>query len=104
MARADGAEIQAFIFNWRGCEENALALVSFTEIAADCPLMRVNAAGAAVRVKFEEAATVRTVPDVPLSPFAVTVIGPVVAPAGITNVSTVFVKLDSGADKVPPPC
>jgi hypothetical protein len=55
-------------------------------------------------VKLEAATTVKEFVDVAVCVPTVTVIGPVDAPAGITKVRLVAVKLTSGVEIVPPPC
>src|SRR5438128_5158274 len=83
-------------------DEKPVVLVSVTAIAADCPLIIVAVAGAAVIVKFEGATIVKGAFDAAGFPLAVTVISPVAAPSGMTNRIVVFVKADTGAAIVPP--
>ena len=60
--------------------------------------------GAAVSPKLERATTDKEVTDTADWFPAVIVIGPVVAPDGITNERRLELELETGAVMVPPPC
>jgi len=60
--------------------------------------------GVALNVKLEAAVIVREVEDTALWLFAVTVIGPVAAPVGMTKDKLVALALEMEAGIVPPPC
>jgi hypothetical protein len=60
--------------------------------------------GVAFRVKLDAAVTVSEVDETAFCPFAVTVMGPVAAPVGMTKDTFVALKLETEAGIDPPPC
>ena len=83
---------------------NPLLLASVTAKLVLCPWISSPVAGAADKLKLEEAVIVSGDADVvPLAAIE-TVIGPVPAPAGTTKAKLVAVVLDTGPAMLPPPC
>src|SRR4029077_2322645 len=65
--------------------------------------MTLPDAGATPTVKFDGVVTASAVVDVALCDPTVTVMSPVAAPEGITKLMLVAVKLETGAERLPPP-
>jgi len=75
-----------------------------TANAKDWPGIRLTDAGVTPKVKPEDVVTVRLLTEVAVLAPTITSIGPVAAPAGITNDKLAAVNADTGAFIEPPPC
>jgi len=82
---------------------NPFVLASDTWTVALSPGSKVTEVGLAVTENVEDETTESELEELVVRPSTVMVMGPVVAPDGITKESVLAVALDMGATIVPPP-